>query len=502
MKSYRIPAVLTIGAAALFALGCDSSNPDVVATVGDQKLTAEKLGEVIGNSQGPLETDFARTLAEMWVNFQLAGQAAAKNDTITDKKDMDYGLWSFIENAKTTKFGTEIRKTWKPIDTGCDAECLYNKGDMILAARHILISASDGTQPQAGPAVSPEQRAAAEAKAKAVLALATNAATFLVQTAKTEEPGGVERKGELPPFRHVDMVPEFTKGVLATKPGEVNRELVRSAFGYHIIYRYSYEEMKDKVGPQLAQYPMALAESVYTAALDSIAKVKVDKNAPITVRAVARNTLGYVNDNSTLAEYNGGKLTVARLADVLNAFPPQQNVRQQIQQPNVPDSALVGFVKYLVRSQQILKQADSAKIVLDTAELSNLYMGFRSNLTSAWNLMGVDPKGLADSAKSEGDRTKLAGTRVSAYFDKLVKNEASFADIAYPVARTLQKKYKFSINDAGLTKSVEKAKTVRGTADSLKAKQGPPTPGAAPTTPPPAATPPAGGTTPPPPSKP
>lgn len=500
MKSYRLPAVLTLGAAALFSLGCDSSNPDVVATVGDQKLTAEKLGEVIGNSQGPLETDFGRTLAEMWVNFQLAGQAAAKNDTITDKKDMDYGLWSFVENAKTQKFGAEIRKTWKPIDTGCNEECLYNKGDMVLAARHILIAASDGTQERAGPAVTPEQRTAAENKAKAILAQATNAATFLALTSKTEEPGGAERKGDLGTFPPTSMVPEFSKGTQATKPGEVNGSLIRSGFGYHIIYRPSYAEVKDKVGAQLAQYPMALAESVYTAALDSLAKVKVDKNAPITVRAVARNTLAYTNDQSTIAEYSGGKLTVARLADVLNAMPPQQNVRAQIQQPNVPDSALVGFVKYLVRSQQILKQADSAKIVIDTAEMANLYMGFRSNLTSAWNLIGVDPKALADSAKSDGDRMKLAGTRVSAYFDKLVKNEASFADVAYPVARTLQKKYKYTINDAGLTKAVEKAKTVRGTADSLKAKQGPPTPGAAPTTPPPAGTPPAGGTTPPPPA--
>lgn len=494
MKSFRLPAVLTIGAAVLFAQGCDSSNPDVVATAGDQKLTAEKLGEVIGNSQGSLETDFARTLAEMWVNFQLAGQAAAANDTITDKKEMDYGLWSFIENAKTQKFGAEVRKTWKPVDTGCDEECLYNKGDMVLSARHILISASDGTQPTAGPALTPEQTAAAEKKAKTILAQATNATTFLALTSKTEEPGGADRKGDLGTFVPQGMVPEFTKGVLATKPGEVNRELVRSGYGYHIIYRPSFAEVKDKVAPQLAQYPMQLAESVYTASLDSIAKTKVDKNAPITVRAVARNTLAYTNDNSTLAEYSGGKLTVARLADILNALPVQQQVRQQIQRPDVPDSSLTSFVKYLVRSQQILKQADSAKIGLDTAEMANLYMGFRTNLTGAWSMMGVDPKTLADSAKSAGERQALAGTRVSTYFDKLVKNEIGFADIAYPVARALQKKYKYTINDAGLTKAIEKAKTVRGSADSLKAKQGPPSPGGAPV---PAPAPPAG-TTPPP----
>jgi peptidyl-prolyl cis-trans isomerase D len=46
----------------------------------------------------------------------------------------------------------------------------------------------------------------------------------------------------------------------------------------------------------------------------------------------------------------------------------------------------------------------------------------------------------------------------------------------------LQKKYDFSINDAGLDKVVEKAKTVRATSDSLKAGKGAPAapaPGAA-----------------------
>jgi len=54
-------------------------------------------------------------------------------------------------------------------------------------------------------------------------------------------------------------------------------------------------------------------------------------------------------------------------------------------------------------------------------------------------------------------------------------------DVPYPVARALQKKYSFAINETALDKAIEKAKTVRSTADSLKAQTAPP-----------AATPPAG----------
>ena len=49
-----------------------------------------------------------------------------------------------------------------------------------------------------------------------------------------------------------------------------------------------------------------------------------------------------------------------------------------------------------------------------------------------------------------------------------------FVDVPYPVARALQKKFTFSINDAGLDKVVEKAKIVRATSDSLKAGKGAP----------------------------
>ena len=495
MKSYRLPAVLTLGASVAFAWACDSGgSSDTAAVAGGATLSAERLGTIIGNSQGPLEKDFARTLAELWVNYQLAGQAAAKADSIKDVKDMDYGLWSFIEGTKTRKWGEILSKTvLKPVSTGCDEECLYNKGEIVLAARHILISAGDGTVPDGrAPAVTPEQDAVARKKAEAIAAQAT-AATFDALTAKSEEPGGKERKGDLGVFkRHDQMDESFSKGVLTVKPGEVTK-VIKSPFGYHIIYRMTFAEAKAKNSPEwqaLASHPMQVAESTYLAAVDSVAKIKVDKNVSISLRAVARNTLGYANDQSTIAEWNGGKLTLSRLADVMNAYPPQSQIKAQLLSPQVTDTMLVGFVKVVVRQQILSKQADSAKMTLDTAEMANMHLGFRNNLTTAWTQLGVDPKVLTDSAKSEGDRVKLAGVRVDKYFDKLVKNEVGFADIAYPVSRTLQHKYKFTVNDAGLEKALAKAKSVRGSADSLKAKQGPPTPGGAAPAPAPAGPPP------------
>ena len=74
-----------------------------------------------------------------------------------------------------------------------------------------------------------------------------------------------------------------------------------------------------------------------------------------------------------------------------------------------------------------------------------------------WTALGIEPAKLADSAKhARRQGEALAGSASSAYFDKLVKNEVQFVDVAYPVSRALQKKYEFAVNDAGLERVVER----------------------------------------------
>jgi peptidyl-prolyl cis-trans isomerase D len=115
----------------------------------------------------------------------------------------------------------------------------------------------------------------------------------------------------------------------------------------------------------------------------------------------------------------------------------------------------------------VLKQADSAKATIDTAELSNLYLNFNNAVTQTWTSLGVEPAKLADSAKAAGgDKEKIAGAKVEAFFAKLVKNEVPFVDVPYPVVRALQKKYGIVLNEQALDRVVELAAQVRAAADS------------------------------------
>ena len=475
MKSHRLPAF----AAVVFAVACGASNPEVAAKVGGQQLSVTRLADILGTSQAPLEKDYARRIAELWVNYQLVGIAAAKGDSLNDKKTMDEALWSSIENMRVKKFYDTYQKTWDTVKFGTDEE-RYGAGEA-MAARHILVKVDSNS--------TPEQREAARKKAEAIRAEAT-AANFVALTAKSDEPGAKERGGDLGLFGKSMMVAEFEKCLLAIKPGEIS-PICATAYGYHVIYRTPYAEIKEKFAPVIKQRNTAIADSVYLAASEKAAKVEVVGAVAITAKAIARNPIGFAKDTKAIAKYKGGELTASEFADWLQAYPPQQQVASQL--VGAPDSLVEKFVRQMVRNELMARAADSTKMVVDTAELSNLYLNFKNVVSQTWTALGVEPSKLIDSAKTGGDKGKIVAARIETFFDKLVKNEAQFVDVPYPMARALQRKYEFAVNDVGLDKVVERAKTVRATADSLKAQKGPPAnapaPGASPSPAPPSAPP-------------
>ncbi len=462
MKSYRLPAFAAIA----FAIACGaSSNPEVAASAGSQQLSVKRLADILGNSQAPLEKDVARSIAELWVNYQLVGVAASKGDSLKDPKTMNLALWSNIDNIRVKKFYDNVSKGWDTLSPGSD-EQRYNNGEA-FGARHILMKIDQGA--------TPEQKAVARKKAEAVRAEATPA-NFVKLTEKTEEPGGKDRGGDLGLFPKGTMVPEFEKCLVAIKPGEIS-PVCETSFGYHVIYRSTYADVAAKFAPLAKQRNVQIAESTYLSKVEKSNNVELASGIAVKAKAIARNPLGYAKDNSKVATYKGGELTASEFADWLSAYPAQSQIRPQLL--SAPDSLVEKFVRQIVRNELVLHQADSAKSKIDTAEMSNLYLNFRNALTQTWTQLGVDPTKLADSAKvGNGDKEKIAAARLETFFDKLIKNEAQFVDVAYPVSHALQSKYPYSVNDAGLDKVVERAKSIRATADSLRAQKNP-VPGAA-----------------------
>jgi hypothetical protein len=298
--------------------------------------------------------------------------------------------------------------------------------------------------------------------------------------------------GSLGIFQKGQMVPEFERAVANLKPGEIS-PVIQTQYGYHIIRRPTYDQVKTQLLAASKGRSVAVAESTYLAKLEQNGKIEIKKDAPTVVKALGNDPDAYRRDNTVLATSTAGKFTTARLVGWLETLPPQARVLDQIKQS--PDSLLVQLVRNFVKNELVLKQADSAKVPIDSAELNQLRASFTNAVRSAWGQLNVMPASLADSAKSEGDREKLAAKRIDDYFTRMVQEAAPFVPVPTPLSNVLREKFKYSFNDAGFDRAVQEAAKIRSSADSARSAGQPST--AVPLGPPPAPAPRTSSSTPP-----
>lgn len=430
-----------------------TAHVDVAAKAGSQELSTERLGALLSHARVPLTPEIARSITDLWVNYQLLGQAAARGDSLNDPKLVDEALWPIIAQERMGKWHEQLSKSFTGLDT-TNLEARYDKGDF-LAARHILIAFPQNA--------TPAQRDEARKKAESVRAQVTPTNFADVARKESQDPGSAARGGDLGLFPRGAMVKEFDSAVAALKPGQVSG-LVQTSFGYHIIRRTPFAEVKDQFAQAVNADALRAADSVYITRLVESGDVKVKDNAVSTMRNAAKDLDAHAKDGAVLATSKAGNFTLGRMVRWIEADPRRPQIEQGLQQ--APDSQVVGFLKGLVRNELLLRQADSAKIQLDPADLAELHSRFAQVVAGTWDELGVSPKELADSGKTTAQRERIAAVRVDQYLDKLMNQQARYVDVAQPVATVLRAKYGFKVNEAGLQRAVEKGTKERAAADS------------------------------------
>ncbi len=482
----RYRSILAFAAGCALLTACQglkealTAHVDVVARAASQELSVTRLSDLLGNAKVPIPVtkENASLVADLWRNYQLMGEAAAHNDSLNDKKAIDAAVAPITARMRLQKMMDSVAKGFK-VDTG--SEAAYNQGaNNLFAARHILFTFPQGA--------TPAQKDSVKKVAQGVLKQVTPANFAQMATKYSGDPGSKGRGGDLGVFDKTQMVPQFGNAVAALKPGQVSG-LVESQYGYHIIEREPYSEAHAQFSQMFGGGARQAAESTFIVGVEKTGGIQVKSGAAATAKAAAANMPAHRKDNATLATYNGGELTVAQFLGWLQTFPPQQRIPQQLQQ--APDSIIQSFIKSIARNELLLKKADSMHITLPAEEQAGIYRDFSQMVASIWQQLGVDPKALADSAKSVPERERLAANRVEAFLDRVVAGQAQPVGIPTPLQAILQEKYESSINPAGIDRAVERAQKLRAAADSARSANMPksqiPLPGAAaPTAPPPA----------------
>lgn len=455
-------------AATLGIAACDgfkealTAHVDVAARAGTQELSVTRLGDMLGNAKVPLRKDVANAVADIWVTYQLLGYAGAHDDTLHDAKVAEAAMWSAIAQAKSKAFYDLISKEWGKVDKA-SLPSKYEAGEM-YAARHILLmSPRDGS--------TPKQRDSVKAELEKIRKTVTAANFADVAKAKSMD-GSKANGGSLGVFPPGAMVPEFENALKALKPGEVSG-IVESQFGYHIIKRLTFAEVDSEFTKAYAQVATQKAESTYLTGMEKAADIQVKSGASKTAKAVATDPDAHRDDNSTLVTWKGGSLTAARLLQWMAAMPPQARIRDNLIQ--APDTAIPNFLRQIARNELVIKAADSAKVLPDTGAIAGIRNGFYQQVMGAMSDLKVLPVLLKDSAKTTAEKERLAASRIDAYFDLLLKEQAQFINVPEPVQSALRKKFEARIVPAGLERALERATKVRQQADSLRAATQPPT---------------------------
>ena len=437
-----------------------TAHVDVVARAEKQELSVQRLADLMGGSQVPLAKPVAEQIAQVWVSYQLLGKAASVGDSLVDTVLIDKVMWPVYAQSKTQKWMQMVRERLA-IDTS-NFEAAYNSGDQLLAAQHILFSVPEGQQATGSDSVM--------RRAESVRRQATTQNFAALARQHSGDPSNKDTGGDLGVFMVQQMVPEFSVAVKATKPGEVGT-LARTQFGYHIIRRKTYAEAREQFNTQYAQILRQSAESTYFAGLTTAKKVEVKPNAPKVVKEVAADLDGNKGNRTVIASSTDGNFTAGDVARWLGSMQQRDRMRDQIQQAN--DSLLPNFVKSLMLNELLLKQADSAGVKIDTAEVNAVRNAFKSIVKNTWAGLRVSPELLADSAKTPAEKERLAAARVDGYLGRLLQQQEGYIDIPPPLAEALREKYEGSIKAAGITRAIEVATKTRAAADSARAASQP-----------------------------
>jgi hypothetical protein len=471
--------------ALIIAAGCGafseamSAHVDVAARAGSQELSVDRLASLLAHAKAPLQKELAHQLTDLWVDYQLLGEAAARGDSLNAQKDMDQALWSVLGAARARKWLEIVAKNAGGSDTAAFA-AKYASGD-VLSARHILIMAPRGDTSKA--ATDSVRR-----KAEAIRAKVTKGNFAQMASENSQDPGSAKNGGDLKVFQKGQMVPEFEKAILATTPGQVTPGLVKTQFGYHIIYRPTFDEVKGEVAQAAGGRQRQVADSTYLAQLDATGNIKMMADSLTTVKAVASDIDAHKTDKTVIATSVNGNFTSADLAHWLSLFPAAQRVRLTT---DVPDSEIPKIIRGFIKNDLVMRAADSAKVTLDSAQLADIRKGYQGLITNSWVALNVDPKQLSDSAKAVPTRERIAAGHIDSYLDKLLAQAPGvrFVDIPSPLEGVLRSRYEFKLNEAGIDRALAKATAERRTSDSAKTAAEPqsavPLPGMTPATPPP-----------------
>lgn len=230
--------------------------PDrVVLTVGNIKVTAAQFDQLVDTLQpqyralarGAQRKQFADNIVKM-ITLAQEAERLKLNESADFKTQSMFQNFNLLASLMANQIGKDVQVSEEDLrkyysDHKAEFETVH--------ARHILIRVQ-GAQMPLKPGQKDLTDAEALAKAQEIRKKLQDGTDFAtLAKAESDDAGSGANGGDLPPFRHGQMVPTFEVAAFAMKPGEIS-EPVKSQFGYHVIQVISHDTKPfEEVRPDL-----------------------------------------------------------------------------------------------------------------------------------------------------------------------------------------------------------------------------------------------------------
>jgi hypothetical protein len=240
--------------------------------------------------------------------------------------------------------------------------------------------------------------------------------------------------------------------------------VVKSPFGFHIIRRPPLGEVREAFRAGVQERIAAQTDSLY---LDSLAVKRhiepVDR-APKYVRDAIQDLESARSSNRKLVDYRGGSLRVRNLVRWLSALDPQ--VMQAL--PQATDEQINQFLKAIAQRDLLIQLADSAKVTLTPEDWQQIRAEHDSAIMMLGSILNLSPQMLRDSATTPEERNNIAMARVNDYVDRVLQGRARFFPVPPFLGETLRGEARWSVDEAGVRRAVERAQEIRTASDSSR----------------------------------
>lgn len=448
-KRFALVAVLALVA------GCSlkdalSGHQDVVATAAGQELTVERVASMIAPAKSvPLRREVVSRVADMWVDYQLLAQAVAKGDSLTDSATIRAASWPAVVEAMIGVYHDSVVAKNHPSPAQIDSA--YNGNDYRYVS-HILVRTPDTTA---------ATKAAKRRIAMGYLNQVHHGTDFAQLASRVSEDPGSKAGGGFYFIHRGQMVKQFEDAAFALRPGQMTDTLVETAFGYHILWRPTLEQVRDSFTTNVVNIFSGRADSIFLDSLTNKSGISVRSHAEQYAKAAAGDLRAAKERNRVLATWRGGQLTERQFATWLQAFPPQ--TPGMVAQ--APDSQVGDFIKSIARNEMLVAAATQHHIQVARPAMDSINTRYRDELRQTLAGIGIAADSLAaDSASHSIGKPAVAARRVDTYFTDLTNHPGSRQFFAVPpfLADVLRSHASWQVHEQGIDRALERAKELRG----------------------------------------